>query len=58
MVRALAPRVRMMTGVDITEGMLEEARKNASEEKLQNVRFEKGDADNLKFMDEVLLCLF
>jgi SAM-dependent methyltransferase len=42
----------MVIGVDITDGMLAEARKMAAAEKLSNVRFESGDADNLQYGDE------
>jgi len=52
MARAIAPKTGMVIGVDITEGMLEEARKMAAAQSLSNVRFETGDADNLKYGDE------
>ncbi len=49
---ALAPHVREVTAVDITEAMLEEARKGASSRGLGNVRFEQGDAQALPYGDE------
>ena len=38
-------------GVDISEGMLEVARRSAEARGIKNVRFAKGDAENLDFPD-------
>ena len=48
---ALAPRAAHVTGVDITEEMLEEARGLAAARSLGNVRFEIGDASALPYDD-------
>ena len=46
-------------GMDISEGMLEVARRNAEVNGLTNVRFAKGDAENLDYPDamfDVVIC--
>ena len=48
---ALAPRVRHVTGIDVTNEMLDEARKLAHAEGSTNVSFELGDALAMKFAD-------
>lgn len=50
---ALAPRVKHVTGIDVTDEMLEQARKLARTEGLSNVDFELGDALSMKFADSV-----
>jgi ubiquinone/menaquinone biosynthesis C-methylase UbiE len=49
--RALAPRVRQVTGVDLTPAMLAEGRRLAAEAGLGNVRFEEGAAERLPYAD-------
>jgi ubiquinone/menaquinone biosynthesis C-methylase UbiE len=39
-------------GIDISEGMLEVARRSAEEKGITNVRFNKGDAENLDYPDD------
>ena len=46
---ALAPRVREVVGLDATEAMLAEARKQAESRNVTNVRFQRGDAGSLPF---------
>jgi SAM-dependent methyltransferase len=56
---ALAPRAREVIGVDLTEGMLVEARRQAELRGVTNVRFQTGDAEALPFPDatfDVVLC--
>lgn len=48
---ALAPRVRAVEAVDLTEEMLEEARKLARKRGVRNVRFSIADAMSLPFED-------
>jgi ubiquinone/menaquinone biosynthesis C-methylase UbiE len=48
---SLAPLVRSVVGVDITEGMLREARRLAKERRAGNVVFERGDALRLEYPD-------
>jgi SAM-dependent methyltransferase len=48
---ALAPRVRSVEAVDITEEMLEEGRKLARKRNIGNVRFSIADAGSLPFAD-------
>ncbi len=45
----LAPRVRAVIGVDVTEGMLGKARQAARDRGLHNVRFERGNATRLRW---------
>lgn len=47
----LAPHVRSVVGVDITEEMLAEARRLAGQRGVANVKFERGDAMRLPFSD-------
>lgn len=47
----LAPLVREVTGTDLTEEMLAQARRLATERGLDNVRFETADATALPFAD-------
>jgi SAM-dependent methyltransferase len=42
-----------ITGVDVETGALESAAKSAAQDKLANVRFEAGDAHQLKFEQDV-----
>ncbi len=49
---AFAPHVGEVIGVDITEAMLEQARRLAAEQGVDNVRFEQGDALALAFEDD------
>ena len=46
---ALAPFVKSVVGIDITEGMLQEARRIADERGSKNVTFELGDAQKLAY---------
>lgn len=48
---ATAPRVREVVAFDLTEAMLDQARRLAAERGLANVRFERGDASRLPFPD-------
>lgn len=41
----------VITGVDLSEGMLSHAREKAEKRKLKNMHFEKGDSENLRFED-------
>lgn len=46
---AFAARVKEVVGLDVSEGMLAQARANAQEEGITNVTFEKGAAESLPF---------
>lgn len=48
---ALAPRVAELVAVDLSEAMLEQARRLASERGVANARFERADAESLPFPD-------
>lgn len=48
---ALARRAKHVTGIDVTERMLGEARQFAMREGVRNVEFELGDALRLKYQD-------
>ena len=48
---ALAPHVKRVTGIDVTNEMLEEAKKLVGSEKITNVGFRAGDALNMEFSD-------
>lgn len=48
---ALAPLVRQVIGIDVTEEMLTEARRLAAKESLSNLKFELGDALSMRFPD-------
>ena len=48
---ALAPRVRHVTGIDVTNEMLAKARKLAQTEGRLNASFEEGDALAMRFAD-------
>lgn len=47
--RAIAPKVRSVVGIDLTPEMIEHGRQAAEREKLSNVRFEKGAAEDLPY---------
>ncbi|MEP6802421.1 MAG: methyltransferase domain-containing protein [Acidobacteriota bacterium] len=47
--RAMAPRVRSVVALDLTPEMMAEGRRAADREKLTNVRFEKGAAEDLPY---------
>jgi len=49
--RALAGRVGSVTGIDLTPAMLEEARRGATEDGIENAGFSVGDATALEFDD-------
>lgn len=49
--RALAGKVDSVTGVDLTPAMLEQAKRGAADEGIENVSFSVGDATALKFAD-------
>jgi SAM-dependent methyltransferase len=48
---AFAKEAKFVTGVDIAEGMLEQARKRALEDAVKNVEFVPGSAEALPFAD-------
>jgi ubiquinone/menaquinone biosynthesis C-methylase UbiE len=48
---AFAPRVRSVTGIDVTPAMLEEAQRLASEKGLINVSWRQGDVAALPYAD-------
>jgi ubiquinone/menaquinone biosynthesis C-methylase UbiE len=48
---AIAPHVGAVTGLDLTEAMLAEARRLAAERGIANARFERGDVEQLPFAD-------
>ncbi|MEO8190940.1 MAG: methyltransferase domain-containing protein [Acidobacteriota bacterium] len=47
--RAIAPRVRSVVALDLTPEMMAEGRRAADREKISNVRFEKGAAEDLPY---------
>jgi SAM-dependent methyltransferase len=49
--RALAGKVGSVTGVDLTPAMLEQAKRGAADEGVENVEFSVGDATALEFAD-------
>jgi ubiquinone/menaquinone biosynthesis C-methylase UbiE len=48
---ALAPRVKQVVATDLTEEMLDQAKKLAGERGIANIRFERADAADLPFAD-------
>ena len=46
-----APHVQWVTGLDVSTGMLEQARRRASEQRITNVTFVEGAAELLPFPD-------
>jgi ubiquinone/menaquinone biosynthesis C-methylase UbiE len=48
---ALAPYVGRIIGLDISSGMLEQARNRAREEKLNNIEFREGSAEEFPFAE-------
>jgi ubiquinone/menaquinone biosynthesis C-methylase UbiE len=48
---AFASKVKEVIGLDVSEGMLTQARKQAAQEGLTNIRFEKGAAEAIPFPD-------
>lgn len=50
--RALAPHVRDIVCLDLTEAMLEQGKKLADEEHIKNISFVAGNAMNLSYEDE------
>ena len=50
--RAIAPHVKDITCLDLTEAMLEQGKKLAEKEGLQNISFVTGMAESLPFEDE------
>ena len=48
---ALAPRVKLVVATDLTEEMLDQARKLAGERGITNIRFERAEAEDLPFAD-------
>lgn len=50
--RALAPYVKDITCLDLTEAMLEQGKKQAEHENIQNISFVLGNAESLPFEDE------
>jgi ubiquinone/menaquinone biosynthesis C-methylase UbiE len=58
---ALAQYCREVVGLDLTEAPLTIARRTSRERKLDNVRFEVGEADRLPYRDgefEIVVCRF
>lgn len=51
-VLALAPRVRFACGLDLTLEMLAQATQFRREREISNVRFDRGDAEQLPYPDE------
>jgi SAM-dependent methyltransferase len=49
--RALAGKVGSVTGVDLTPAMLEQAKRGAADEGIENIDFFAGDATALEFAD-------
>src|SRR5262245_50245848 len=49
---ALAPHVRHVVGLDLTQEMLDEARRIAGERSIANADWVIGDAEHLPFGDE------
>ena len=49
--RALAGKVGSVTGVDLTPAMLEQAKRGAADEGIENASFSVGDATALEFAD-------
>jgi SAM-dependent methyltransferase len=47
----IAPRVRHVTGIDLTPAMIEEARRRAGSQRVHNVAWQVGDAAALPFHD-------
>ena len=50
--RAIAPHVTDVVAIDITPGMLEEARKEAARSNLDNISIEEGKAEYLPYEDD------
>jgi ubiquinone/menaquinone biosynthesis C-methylase UbiE len=50
-VAGLASGAASVTGIDVTEGMLERARARCAKAGLRNVAFKRGDVENLPFED-------
>ena len=50
--RAVAPYVKDITCLDLTEAMLEQGKKLAKQEGIQNISFVSGNAECLPFEDE------
>ncbi len=48
---AFAPRVRTMIGLDVSPGMLAQARQRAQEQGIVNVSFQEGEAEHLPFAE-------
>lgn len=48
---AFAPRVREVVAVDLTEPMLEQGRRLAAEQGVGNIVFERGDVEQLRYLD-------
>ena len=51
--RPLAQKMRLVYGIDISMGMLEEATKYAQEKGIGNIRFARSMAEKLLFPDDV-----
>jgi ubiquinone/menaquinone biosynthesis C-methylase UbiE len=48
---ALASRVKEVVAIDLTQEMLDQAKKLATERGITNVRFEKGEASDIRYPD-------
>ncbi|MDX1604906.1 MAG: class I SAM-dependent methyltransferase [Candidatus Competibacterales bacterium] len=49
--RAIAPWVREVIGIDVTPAMLTQARKESTKARLENIRFQEGDATAIPYKD-------
>ena len=49
---AFAPHVAQVIGLDVSSGMLAQARKNAAEQHIPNAEFQEGPAEHLPFPDD------
>lgn len=60
-VLAAAPRVRFARGIDLTPGMLRQARQFQRERGIENVGFDRGEAEHLPYADgtfDLVSCQF
>lgn len=57
---AIASHVESVVAIDTSKGMLELAKQKQAKEKISNINFEMGDANNLAFNDnskDVVICM-
>ena len=50
--RSIAQKMRLVYGIDISMGMLEEATEYARKKGIRNIRFSRGMAEKLPFPDD------